>query len=41
MVREVSPDREVTASIFYTETGLRQQIDPLFIEEIRTLVDNH
>jgi superfamily I DNA/RNA helicase len=38
VVQEVYPDREVTASIFYTETGDRQQVDPLPIRGIQRLV---
>ena len=35
---EVYPEREITASIFYTETGARQEIDPLSIDKLRRLV---
>jgi ATP-dependent exoDNAse (exonuclease V) beta subunit len=38
VAQEVYPDREVTASIFYTETGDRQQVDPLPVQEIQRLV---
>ncbi|MEZ3118050.1 UvrD-helicase domain-containing protein [Halobaculum sp. MBLA0147] len=38
VAQEVYPDREVTASIFYTETGDRQQVDPLPTQEIQHLV---
>jgi hypothetical protein len=36
---EVYPEREITASIFYTETGARQEIDPLTIDDLRRLVE--
>jgi ATP-dependent exoDNAse (exonuclease V) beta subunit len=36
---EVYPEREITASIFYTETGARQEIDPLSIDELQRLVE--
>jgi len=39
VARESYPDREITASIFYTESGLRQEIDPLSTGEIRRLVE--
>ncbi|MFC7198931.1 UvrD-helicase domain-containing protein [Halospeciosus flavus] len=35
---EVYPERELTANILYTETGTRREIEPLSLEEIRTLV---
>jgi hypothetical protein len=36
---EVYPEREITASIFYTETGARQEIDPLSTDELQRLVE--
>ncbi|WP_096391416.1 UvrD-helicase domain-containing protein [Halopenitus persicus] len=39
VAREVYPDRAITASILYTETGARQEIDPLGIDDIRRLVE--
>ena len=39
VAREVYPDREITASIFYTETGVRQEIVPLTPDEIQRLVE--
>ena len=39
VARDVYPDREITASIFYTEPGVRQAVDPLSIDEIQRLVE--
>jgi len=39
VAREVYPDREITASIFYTETGSRHEIDPQPIDDIQRLVE--
>jgi ATP-dependent exoDNAse (exonuclease V) beta subunit len=38
VVTEVYPDREASASIFYTESGTRQEIEPLTVAEIRSLI---
>jgi ATP-dependent exoDNAse (exonuclease V) beta subunit len=40
VAQEVHPDREVTASIFYTETGDRQEVDPLPVRGIQHLVNS-
>jgi superfamily I DNA/RNA helicase len=36
---ETYPDRDVTASILYTETGTRRSVDPLTLAELRSLVE--
>jgi ATP-dependent helicase/nuclease subunit A len=38
VARNVYPDREITASIFYTDDGIREPIDPLSFDEIQRFV---
>ncbi|PSQ18125.1 ATP-dependent DNA helicase [Halobacteriales archaeon QS_8_69_26] len=38
VAREVYPDREITASVFYTADGKRREIDPMSIDELREQV---
>jgi hypothetical protein len=38
VARAVYPDREVTASIVYTETGERVTVDPLSLAALRATV---
>jgi len=35
----VCPDREISASIFYTESGNRRSVEPLTVSELETLVE--
>jgi len=38
VVEDVYPDRDISAAILYTETGARQEIEPLSLGELRGLV---
>jgi ATP-dependent helicase/nuclease subunit A len=38
VAEDVYPDRDISASILYTETGARQEIEPLSLDKLRGLV---